>query len=58
MGWKTTREWTDKVLTAMDDGILDPRDVAEMCLHFMSEDDVKDMCQYNDILNGDEDDAE
>lgn len=55
------REWTNKVLKAMDEGMLDPAVVAEMCLSFMSEDDVADMVRANDLveyLGGDEDEDE
>jgi len=50
-----TRQWTIKLLEAMDDGAIDPKVVAEMCLQYMSEDDVADMCATNDIFQEDED---
>jgi len=43
------RKWTVKVLEGMKDGILNPQDIAEMCLSYMSEADVEDMCRANDI---------
>lgn len=46
---RETREWTCLVLEAMDEGILDPKQVAEMCLAYMSEDAVEDMCRANDL---------
>lgn len=46
---KDVREWTNKVCEAMDEGILDPREVAEMCMSYMSEWDVEDMCRINDL---------
>ena len=51
-----TRIWTCKILDAMDQGAIEPKVVAEMCLHYMSESDVKDMCHYNSIFLEDEDD--
>jgi hypothetical protein len=48
--WKTTREYTNKLMDLMDDGSLDPRTVADMCLQYMSESEVEDMCHANDIL--------
>lgn len=44
-----TREWTCAVLDALDQGVLDPRAVAEMCLSYMSEFEVADMCRVNDL---------
>ena len=32
-----------------DNGILNPRDVVLMCLKWMSEDEVKEMCKANEI---------
>ena len=55
---RKTREYTCMVLDMMDEGALDPKAVAEMCLAYMSEDEVKDMCRSNDILPADEDEDE
>ena len=44
-----TREATNKVLEMIDECGLDARDVALMCLKWMSEDDVKEMCKANEI---------
>ena len=52
---RKTREYTCMLYDLMDEGALDPRAVAEMCLAYMSEDEVKDMCRSNDILPEDED---
>lgn len=46
---RRTREWTCLVIDAMDQGVLDPRAVADMCLAYMSEDEVEDMCRANDL---------
>ena len=46
---KDVREWTNKVCEAMDEGMLDPRAVADMCMSYMSEWDVEDMCRVNDL---------
>lgn len=43
------REATNKVLEMVDNGILNPRDVVLMCLKWMSEDEVKEMCKANEI---------
>ncbi len=44
------REVNCKLLEAVDEGMIDAKHVLEMCLSYMSEDDVKGMCQVNDIL--------
>lgn len=46
---RRTREWTLRVLEGMNEGLLDPTAIAEMCLAYMSEDDVEDMCRINDL---------
>ena len=44
-----TRQATDKVLEMIEAGLLDPKDVVLMCLKWMSEDSVKEMCAANEI---------
>ena len=44
------RNLTCKVLAAMDDGMLDAQAVAEMCLSWMNEDDLREMLRQNDVL--------
>ena len=46
---KDVRKWTKKVIEGMDGGLLFPQDIAEMCLSYMSEDQVEDMCRANDL---------
>ena len=55
---RKTREYTCMVLDMIDEGSLDAKAVAEMCLAYMSEDEVKDMCRSNDILPADEQDED
>ncbi len=55
---RKTREYTCMLYDLMDEGALDARAVAEMCLAYMSEDEVKDMCRSNDILPADEQDED
>ena len=43
------RKATNKVLEMIDECGLNARDVALMCLKWMSEDDVKEMCEANEI---------
>ncbi len=55
MTWKTTRYWTNRLLDAVDEGAVEVDWALRMCLQYMSEDDVKDMCRVNDILQEDDD---
>lgn len=52
------REYTSKLIAMMDEGMISAEAVAEMCLAYMSEDDVKDMCHANDLLIGEDDEDE
>ena len=55
-----TRAITNKILAAMDDGLLTPRQVAEAALRFLSEDDVAKMAHNEEFFfneDEDEDDA-
>lgn len=54
-----TREYTCKLFDAMESGAISATAIADMALAFMSEDDVKEMCQMNDLfINDEEDDDE
>ena len=55
-----TREWTTALMDSLDQGVMDPRAVADMCMSYMSEFQVMDMCQANDLmfLVPDEDDED
>ena len=50
------RTQTNKLFAMMDEGLISAESIVEMCLGYMSEDDVADMMRVNDIL--DEDDYE
>jgi len=52
------REQTMKLLDMMAEGLISAETVAEMCLAYMSEDDVADMMRSNDIVDYDEDDGQ
>ena len=51
------RKYTTSLLEMIDDGVMDAKAVAEMCLAYMSEDEVEDMMRSNDLL-ADEDDED
>ena len=46
---RKSRPYTALVQDLMHEGMLDPTAVADMCLRWMSEHDVKTMCRSNDI---------
>ena len=53
------RKQTNKLIDMMDQGLINADTVAEMCLAYMSEDDVAGMMLANDILEDeDEEDDE
>ena len=45
-----TREYTTKLLDAIEQGLLSPQAVVEMAVSYMSEDEVHDMMRVNDLL--------
>lgn len=50
------RKATNKLLEMVDNGLLNPMTVVTMCLKWMSEDDVEEMCTANEIyLEAEED---
>ena len=64
------RQETNKLLEMIDEGLLDPKEVVTMCVKYMSEDDVADMMdcnelssrfqeddEYDDSMDGDHDSA-
>jgi hypothetical protein len=53
-----TREYTNYLLAAVEDGVLDKDAVIMACVKYMSEDDVKDMVRCNDFMPWLEDDEE
>ena len=56
----SVRESTNALLAAMDAEEISAQSVAEACLNYMSEDEVKDMIRANDFFlaerNDDDDD--
>ena len=49
-----TRKSTNRLLEMIEDGSIDPKDVVMMCVKFMSEDDVDEMCRINEVFEDDE----
>jgi hypothetical protein len=52
------QKYTNIVLDLIDAGAMTPKALAEMCLMYMGEDDVKGMCLANDLLLEDEEDED
>ena len=44
------RKATNKILEMIDDGLLNPKDVALMALKWMSEDEVQAMAKANELF--------
>jgi len=53
-----TREATNKLLTLVEEGILDKDNVILCCVKYMSEDDVAEMCHINDFFYDEESEDE
>ena len=52
------RKETNRLLDMIEEGLIDPHVVADMCLAYMSEDDVADMMRANDLLEEEDDDGQ
>lgn len=50
------RKVTNQLHEMMDEGILDPRTVADAALNYLSESDVADMARTNELIYDDDDD--
>lgn len=50
-----TREFTNKILEAIDEGLLDRDTVIMACLKYMSEDEVADMAHANEFFPEEDD---
>lgn len=45
------REFTNKLIELCEEGILDPIGIVRMCVKYMSEDEVEDMCDCNELTD-------
>lgn len=52
------RDYTNKLLEMIDEGLLDARTVALACMNYMSEDEVEDMTKANEFLEEPEEEEE
>jgi hypothetical protein len=53
-----TREFTNKLLEAVDEGLIDPSYALAAALSYMSEAEVKDMCDVNEFFFYEDEDEE
>lgn len=53
-----TREYTNKLLEMIEEGLLDRDTVIMACVKYMSEDDVKDMMHCNEMILEEDDNEE
>jgi len=47
---KSARQYTNKLLEMIENGLLDKDQVILACVKYMSEDDVEDMMHHNEML--------
>ena len=52
------REYTNKLLKMVEEGLLDKDTVIMACVKYMSEDEVQDMMEANEFLEHEEEDGE
>lgn len=53
-----TRQYTNKLLEMIEEGLLDKDTVIMACVKYMSEDDVKDMMECNEFLSEEDEQEE
>lgn len=53
-----TRKMTMKILDGVEQGILDPVQMLTMALNWLSESEVAEMCQRNDLFEEEEEEEE
>jgi hypothetical protein len=45
------REFTNRLIELVEEGTLSAVEVVRMCVKYMSEDDVEDMCNCNELTD-------
>ena len=53
-----TREYTNKLLEMVEDGLLDRDMVIMACVKYMSESDVQDMMEANEMIEEEDEDED
>lgn len=54
---RAPRHYTNKIIEALDEGMLDRDSVIMAALSYMSEDEVKDLAHVNEFFPDEDDDA-
>jgi hypothetical protein len=52
------RQYTNRLIELVEEGILDAEDVMKACLSYMSESEVQDLCESEGYIEEDEDEDE
>ena len=52
------RKYSNKFIEIVETGLLDPVEAVRMCVKWMSEDDVKEMAEANELFEEDKEDEE
>lgn len=55
---RAPRHYTNKILEAMDEGLLDTQTVVMAALNYLSEDEVKDLAHANGFFDDEDEDEE
>ena len=58
MTYRSPREATNRLLEMVEEGILDRDTVISACIYYMSEDEVRDMCESNEFFEHEEEEEE
>ena len=53
-----SREYTNKLLEMVEEGLLDKDQVIMACVKYMSEDEVRDMMEANEFLEHEDEDED
>jgi hypothetical protein len=49
-----SRKYTNQLIEMIDNGLISKDTVITACLSYMSEDEVKDLCESNDFIEEEE----
>lgn len=58
MNYRNAREYTCRLLELMDDGVIEPNQLVNSLVQYMSESEVKDFCLNGDFYDCFSDDSE